>query len=342
MPKRIAPGRLVVLSALAATIASPSNALAARPHQRVASSGGIGIRLADAPADARNNPLARSYIVSRAAPGTRIRRRIEIINSTRSTADVALYTAAASHRRGGFAFAPGRSRNELSGWTSVNQNVMHMQPGASAFETVTIKVPKRASAGERYAVVWAQVSAPAPKAGGVTLVNRVGIRMYFSIGPGGAPPASFAIGALTAQRSATGEPLVVATIHNSGKRTLDIGGSLTLSAGPGGLRAGPFPVEAGNGPRTGQLGNRACPARQTTSDRAVAGSSPAQERLHPTRGHDDHRVPLGPRRREPIEFPPSAPCHRHAPRLASGDRCRRHASRTRRTRAKAWCSAVVT
>jgi hypothetical protein len=245
MRKGIAFGQLIILSTVAATIASPSNALAARPHQPVAASGGIGIRLADAPADTRNNPLARSYIVSRAAPGTRIHRRIEIINSTRLTADVALYTAAAGRRRGRFAFAPGRSRNELSSWTSVSQSVMHMRPGANAFETVTINVPKRASLGERYAVVWAEVSAPAPKAGGVTLVNRVGIRMYFSIGPGGAPPANFVIGSLTAQRSATGEPLVVATIRNSGKRTLDIAGSLTLSAGPGGLRAGPFPVELG-------------------------------------------------------------------------------------------------
>src|SRR4029077_12129575 len=122
---------------------------------------------------------------------------------------------------------------------------MHLRPGANAFETVTINVPKTASVGERYAVVWAEVSAPAPRAGGVTLVNRVGVRMYCFIGPGGAPPANFVIGSLTAQRAASGEPLVLATVHNSGERTLDISGSLTLSAGPGGLRAGPFPVKLG-------------------------------------------------------------------------------------------------
>ena len=238
-------GRLAVLSVLAATIVPASNALAARPHQRIATSGGIGIRLADVPADSRNNPLARSYIVSRVAPGTSTRRRIEIINSTRSTAAVALYAAAASLRGGRFAFAPGRNRDELSSWTSVGHNVLRLRPGANTFETVTINVPKTASAGERYAVVWAEVSAPAPKAGGVTLVNRVGVRIYLSIGPGGAPPANFVIGSLTARRSATGDPLVVATIHNNSKRTLDIGGSLTLSAGPGGLRAGPFPVKLG-------------------------------------------------------------------------------------------------
>ncbi len=243
MRTRIVCSRLVVLSTLAATIALPSDALAARPQQRAAS-GGIGIRLVGVPADS-GDPLARSYVVSRVAPGTRTHRRIEIINSTRSSADVALYTAAASLRRGTFAFAPGRSRNELSSWTSMSQSVLHLRPGANAFATVTINVPKTASVGERYAVVWAEVSAPAPNAGGVTLVNRVGVRMYVSIGPGGALPASFVIGSLTAQRSATGEPLVVATLHNNGKRTLDVAGSLTLSGGPGGLRAGPFPVKLG-------------------------------------------------------------------------------------------------
>jgi hypothetical protein len=76
-------------------------------------------------------------------------------------------------------------------------------------------------------------------------VNRVGIRMYLSIGPGGAPRSNFVIGALTAERSETGEPLVVAKIHNSGERTLLISGNLTLSKGPGGLRAGPFAVKLG-------------------------------------------------------------------------------------------------
>ena len=69
--------------------------------------------------------------------------------------------------------------------------------------------------------------------------------MYLSVGPGGAPPSNFAIGPLTAERSAAGEPIVVATVRNTGKRTLDIRGTLTLSGGPGGLRAGPFPVTLG-------------------------------------------------------------------------------------------------
>jgi len=211
--------------------------------QRLADSGGIGIRLIGLPADSHNDPLASSYVVNRVAPGSSIRRRIEISNSTRSTVSVAVYPAAASLRQGEFMFAPSHSRDELSSWTSVSRGVVHLPPGTRASETVTIRVPKDASSGERYAVIWAEVSTPGSR--GVRLANRVGIRMYLSVGPGGAPRSNFVIGSLTAGRSASGQPLVVARILNSGQRTIAISGTLTLSNGPGGVRAGPFPVKLG-------------------------------------------------------------------------------------------------
>ena len=78
--------------------------------------------------------------------------------------------------------ASGRGSNELSRWTSVSQDVVRFARGSEAFDTVTINVPSDASSGERYAVLWAEVSAP--PTGGIALVNRVGVRMYLSIGPG--------------------------------------------------------------------------------------------------------------------------------------------------------------
>jgi hypothetical protein len=69
--------------------------------------------------------------------------------------------------------------------------------------------------------------------------------MYVTVGSGGAPSSNFGIGRIEAERSATGEPLVVAQIRNSGRRALEISGTLTLSHGPGGLSAGPFPVRLG-------------------------------------------------------------------------------------------------
>jgi hypothetical protein len=236
-------GLLVALLLLVGTIVPASSALGAVPREPTPGPGSIGIRLVDVPAESRDNPLARSYIVGRLAPGASIHRLVEIINDTRSTAVIAVYPAAASLLAGEFGFAPDRSQNELSSWTSVTRAVLRLPAGTKALETVTVNVPKEASSGEHYAVVWAEISAPAPAAGGVGLVNRVGIRMYLSIGPGGSPPPNFAIGALTAERSATGEPVVVARVENTGGTTLDIGGTLTLSEGPGGLRAGPFPVK---------------------------------------------------------------------------------------------------
>jgi hypothetical protein len=226
-------GRLIGVSLLAG-ILFPAGALAG---------GSIGIRLVDPPPDSRGNPLARVYVVERVAPESSIRRRVEISNSTSSTAVVRVYAAAASLSRGRFAFAPGHARNELSTWTSVRRAELRVPRDGKAIDMVTIKVPKNAASGERYAVIWAEVSTPSSGAGSVRLVNRVGVRMYVSIGPGGSARSNFTIRSLTAKRSATERPLVIAKVRNSGGRTLDISGTLTLSGGPGGLRAGPFPVK---------------------------------------------------------------------------------------------------
>jgi hypothetical protein len=231
-------GRLIGVLAVAGIILPAGAALAA-------SSGSIGIRLVAVPGVMPADSRARSYIVDRVAPGTSIERRVEISNTTASAAVVTVYPAAAGLHKGTFTFASGHSPNELSRWTRLKQSVFRLAPGTKTFVPVTINVPTNASAGERYGVIWAEVSARPLAAHGVRLVNRVGVRMYVSVGSGGAPPAKFAIGRLIARRSATGRPLVVAKIRNSGGRTLDITGTLTLSRGPAGLRAGPFPVKLG-------------------------------------------------------------------------------------------------
>jgi hypothetical protein len=74
------------------------------------------------------------------------------------------------------------------------------------------------------------------------LVNRVGVRVYLAVGPGGAPAAAFAIGTLTTGRSRTGAPIVTARVRNTGRETFAITGTLRLTNGPGGLRAGPYPA----------------------------------------------------------------------------------------------------
>ena len=120
-----------------------------------------------------------------------------------------------------------------------------MPAGGKLTATVTISVPADAAPGEQYGVVWAEARSAPNAGGGVTQVSRVGIRLYVSVGPGGAPAADFTIDSLTAERSAAGEPTVVASVHNTGGRALDMNGTLDLRGGPGGLSAGPFPATLG-------------------------------------------------------------------------------------------------
>lgn len=237
--------RIAVL-VLAGVIIPASTAQASPTAEATAHSGGIGIRLVGVPTGSSSDPLARLYIINRIAPGASLRRQVEVSNSTHSTAHVVVYAAGASLGDHGFTFASGHIQDQLSSWTSVSRGVVSLLPGAHASETVTAKVPKDASSGEDYAVIWAQVSAPSSVDAGVTLVNRVGVRMYVSIGLGGTPPMDFTVAGLTARRSATGAPSVAATVHNIGEGPLDIVGNLTLSNGPGGIRSGPFPVTLGS------------------------------------------------------------------------------------------------
>jgi hypothetical protein len=232
---------------MAITCALPAAAATPEP---AAGPGSIGLRLLDAPVDTKDDPRARVYIVDHLAPGTVIERRIEVSNTTAAPAAIDLYAAAATIDDGSFVGSADRTANELSTWTTVTPGTADVPSGGNAVATVRIAVPADAAPGEQYGVVWASASS-APGAGGVTQVSRVGIRLYVSVGPGGAPPSDFAIDTLTAQRAPDGTPTVVAMVHNTGGRALDMNGTLQLTDGPGGLSAGPFPATLGSTLATG-------------------------------------------------------------------------------------------
>lgn len=200
----------------------------------------IGLRLVDAPAAAADDPRAQVYIVDHLPPGTVISRRVEITNGTADTAHVALYSGAATIEHGIFIGAAAGTQNELSTWTTVTPDAAEVSANGRTIATVTISVPADAAQGEQYGVAWAEVRSTSPN--GLTQISRVGIRLYISVGSGAPPAADFTIKSLTATRSPSGEPIVIATVHNSGGRALDLSGSLQLDAGPAGLSAGPFPA----------------------------------------------------------------------------------------------------
>jgi hypothetical protein len=78
---------------------------------------------------------------------------------------------------------------------TVQHPTVRLGPGQSTTDTVTIRVPKGATKGEHYGVIWTEQAAPATDSHGVAIrvVARVGIRVYLAVGRGGLPPAKFAI-----------------------------------------------------------------------------------------------------------------------------------------------------
>jgi len=203
------------------------------------------VRLLDVAPSQRNDPRARLYIVDHVAPGEAIKRRIEVVNTTSAVAHVALYPAAAAISDGVFSVADGHTPNDLSTWTSVTPGAIDVPAGGRVTAAVTVRVPLDAAPGEQYGAVWAEVSSAPTSPDGVIQINRVGVRMYVSAGPGGAPAADFTIDSLTAKRLPDGRPVVEAAVHNTGGRALDMSGTLQLVDEAGGLNAGPYPAKLG-------------------------------------------------------------------------------------------------
>jgi hypothetical protein len=244
-----------------AALASPAGAAgtsgpASLPPSASPGTDSFGIRLVDVPVSEAADSRAWRYIIDNLRPGTVIHRRVEVDNAGPGVARVSVYPGAAMIKGGTFTGGAGQARSELTTWMSVSRPVLTLAPGASAMDTVTIAVPRDAARGERYGVIWAQEtsSADKPRKFAVTEVNRVGVRVYLSVGPGGGPPVNFAITSITAGRLADGSPEVLARVRDNGGRAVDLAGNLKLSAGPAGASLGPVKFSTGLTLAPGQSG----------------------------------------------------------------------------------------
>jgi hypothetical protein len=219
----------------AATLSSPS--AAAGPP------GSFGVRLVDVPVSEAGNPRALRYIIDYLPTGTVIHRRILVANDEARTARFTVYADAAFISGGEFVGYAGATRNELTGWISVQHPTVTLAAGASVMDMITIRVPPGATRGEHYGVIWVQQTAKARAhdgESGVVEVSRVGVRLYVAVGRGGAPPSSFDITSVTGHLTRAGQPVIVAHVNNTGGRAIDVNGSVRLTDGPGGTRSGPF------------------------------------------------------------------------------------------------------
>lgn len=203
----------------------------------------LGIRLVDAPLERRDDYRAHIYIVDHLNPGDTIERRVEVTNYSPSTRTVALYPGAAVVDKEGFVFADGPTGNEMTEWVTLDETEVRLDSESRTRVLAKITIPEDATQGEHYGVIWAQAGDRTDEHANVYNVARTGIRVYLSIGEGGEPPSNFTLDDLTAQRSKDGQPVVSVRVRNTGQRALDLRGELKLTGGPGGLSAGPFPVE---------------------------------------------------------------------------------------------------
>jgi hypothetical protein len=201
----------------------------------------FGVRLVDVPVDEAHNPRALHYIIDFLPTGSVIHRRILIINDEPTMAHLTVYPGAAQVSGGLFVGGSGHPRNELTGWITVQHPAVTLPPGQSSVDLVTIRVPRNATRAEHYAVIWAEQDGITRSGGNnIKVVAKVGIRVYLAVGPGGAPPTRFTITSLTVARAASGQPLLLTHVRDTGGRAADLAGQVRLADGPGGTSAGPF------------------------------------------------------------------------------------------------------
>ena len=191
----------------------------------------VGIRLVDAAVGREDDPRAKVAIDDHLSQGATITRHIEVSSTDTKPVHVTLYVAAATVDSGGFQFGEGHAQNDLTDWSKIDPGSVDVPaataagPGTSA-AAVTIAVPTDAPSGEQYGVIWAEL----PGSGGTAnVVNRVGVRIYLSVGEGSEPKSDFKIDALVAKKDDTGTPIVETNVTNTGGRAKARGRGLITS-----------------------------------------------------------------------------------------------------------------
>jgi len=231
---------MIMLAGVAGTLV-PATAVAASAQAKP-SRQRFGVRLLDVPVSEAHNPRGLRYIIDFLRPGTVIHRRILVMNSEARRARFGVYPDAARITHGFFIGDAGHKRSELTGWVTVRHPQVSLAAGRSATDMVTIRIPKVATRGEHYGVIWVQRVSRVRGSQGffVKEIARVGIRIYLAVGRGGAPPTRLAITSITGTRTPKGVPVLTAHVRDTGGRAVDLNGTARLLDGPGNTSAGPL------------------------------------------------------------------------------------------------------
>lgn len=213
--------------ALLAMFASVAAASSAVVHADPSGAGsGIGVSLVNPVVDPAD-PRTQTAVVGAVDPGATIQRTVRVWNNTGQAQAIDVYTGAASEWNSQFTVADRGTTNRLTAWNSVDKPHLQLSSGQTADVTVTVAVPADAPVGNQYAAIWAQPVTTG--GGGVSTESRAGVREYVTVGAGAGQTADFQIRKLTGERDSSGRAVVVADVHNSGTRGLDLESALTLT-----------------------------------------------------------------------------------------------------------------
>ena len=210
----------------------------------------VSIRLAESPTDPKVDPLAQYYIVDHVKPGEKSTAKVGVgvIGGT-APIDVDIYVGAARIDDGQFIPEGKETESDLTSWATVEPGRASVAPGTETPVAVTIAVPADAPSGEHYGAVFAELP---PGGGDTNVVNRVGIRIYLTVGEGKAPKTDFEIAAVTAGRDKDKRPIVETRVRNTGERAVVLTGELKLEEGPGGLTTKPYNIPLGTSVAPGE------------------------------------------------------------------------------------------
>jgi hypothetical protein len=144
--------------------------------------GGLGISLINVPESLSNIPYYKVWIVDRLAPSKTTIREIAVHNTSDKPITVSLYPGAATNVDGSFSAADQGVESLLTKWTTISPSTLKIPAHSSINAKISIVVPADAVSSSEYGVIWAANTTGT--SGGITQVNRIGIRMYTPVGDG--------------------------------------------------------------------------------------------------------------------------------------------------------------
>jgi len=174
------------------------------------------------------------YVTDHVAPGATVSRTVRIGNDGEAPLEVEVSVGGAAIVDDRFTFdaeVPGA--DELVSWASVLEDRVTVPAGDDVRVDIDLLVPPEADAGERYGVIWAAVRGT--DASGTSVVNRVGVRIYLSVGDGPAPTRDVDLELLAIERDDEGSLAGLLTVTNTGGRALDLRGEVTVGSAIGAM-----------------------------------------------------------------------------------------------------------